>query len=156
MGAVVDPAAQVEMLVGPVVEADGLELFDVRFGGGALQVFVDRPGGGVDLETVSRVTRAVSDLLDEHDPLPGQYTLEVSSPGLERDLRRPTHFSRYVGSEVKIKTRAGVDGERRERGVLEAADDAGVVVNGRRLAYGDIDSARTVFTWGSQSCKGTS
>jgi len=145
----VDPAVVVEELVRPVVAADGLELFDVRFGGGALQVFVDRPGGGVDLDTVSRVTRQVSDLLDEHDPLPGQYTLEVSSPGLERDLRRPDHFRRYVGREVKVKTRPGTDGERRLEGVLAEADEAGVVVAGRRLAYGDIESARTVFRWGN-------
>lgn len=145
-----DPAVRVEELVRPVVAADGLELFDVRFGGGALQVFVDRPGGGVDLDTVSRVTRQVSDLLDQHDPLPGAYTLEVSSPGLERDLRRPDHFRRYVGREVKVKTRPSVAGERREQGVLQSADDDGVVVNGRRLAYADIDRARTVFRWGER------
>jgi ribosome maturation factor RimP len=145
----VDPASLVEELVGPVVAADGLELFDVRFGGGALQVFVDRPGGGVDLDTVSRVTRHVSDLLDQHDPLPGRYTLEVSSPGLERDLRRPDHFRRFVGTDVKIKTRPGVPGERREQGPIESADDREVVVNGRRLAYDDIESARTIFSWGN-------
>ena len=144
-----DPASLVEELVGPVVAADGLELFDVRFGGGALQVFVDRPGGGVDLDTVSRVTRHVSDLLDQHDPLPGRYTLEVSSPGLERDLRRPDHFRRFVGTEIKVKTRPGVPGERREQGTIESADDREVVVNGRRLAYDDIESARTVFSWGT-------
>jgi ribosome maturation factor RimP len=145
----VDPASLVEELVGPVVAADGLELFDVRFGGGALQVFVDRPGGGVDLDTVSRVTRHVSDLLDQHDPLPCRYTLEVSSPGLERDLRRPDHFRRFVGTDVKIKTRPGVPGERREQGPIESADDREVVVNGRRLAYDDIESARTIFSWGN-------
>lgn len=145
-----DPAAVavvVEDLVGPVVAAEGLELFDVRLAGGSLQVFVDRPGAGVDLETVSRVTRLVSALLDEHDPLPGRYTLEVSSPGLERRLRRPDHFSRYVGSEVKVKLRAGAAGERRAAGRLEAADAEGIVVAGRRLAYADIESARTVFDW---------
>ncbi|MGH9180102.1 MAG: ribosome maturation factor RimP [Acidimicrobiales bacterium] len=140
-----------EELVRPVVTADGLELFDVRFGGGALQVFVDRPGGGVDLDTVGRVTRKVSDLLDEHDPLPGSYTLEVSSPGLERDLRRPDHFRRFLGTEVKVKTRPGVDGARREQGVIEVVDDDAAFVNGRRLAYADIESARTVFSWGAQT-----
>ena len=143
----VDVAAKVEALVEPVVAAGGLELFDVRYGGGALQVVVDRPGG-VDLDTLSEVTHAVSAALDRHDPLPGRYTLEVSSPGLERPLRRPAHFRRFVGTEVKVKTHSGVDGERRLHGPLEAADDDGVVVGGRRLAYGDIESARTVFHWG--------
>lgn len=142
-----DPATRTEELVEPVLAADGLELVDVRYGGGTLQVFVDRPGG-VDLDTLSDVTRRVSRLLDEHDPVPGRYTLEVSSPGLERPLRRPEHFRRFVGREIKVKTQPGVEGERREQGCLEAADDEGIVVNGRRLAYGDIERAHTVFAWG--------
>ncbi|MGH9165948.1 MAG: ribosome maturation factor RimP [Acidimicrobiales bacterium] len=142
-----DPAALVEELVDPVLAAEGFELVDVRFGGGALQVFVDRPGG-VDLDTLSAVARQVSNLLDDADPLPGGYTLEVSSPGLERPLRRPEHFARFVGTEIKVKTRAGVAGERREQGRLESADGDGIVVNGRHLTYADIDTARTVFNWG--------
>ena len=143
-----DPAAQVEKLVDPLVAAEGLELVDVSFSGGALQVFVDRPGG-VDLETLSETARRVSVLLDESDPLPGAYTLEVSSPGLERPLRRPAHFERFVGTEIKLKTRASVAGERREQGRLQSADDEGIVINDRRLSYGEIDQARTVFEWGT-------
>lgn len=148
-----DPATYVQELVDPLLAAEGLELVDVRYGGGALQVFVDRPGG-IDLDALAEVTRRVSELLDEHDPLPGRYTLEVSSPGLERPLRRPEHFGRFVGQEIKLKTVPGVEGERREQGVLEAADDDGIVVNGRRLSYADIDSARTVFAWGAGAPSG--
>ena len=77
----------------------------------------------------------------------GRYTLEVSSPGVERPLRTPEHFRRFVGTSVAVKTRPDVEGDRRLEGTLEAADDEGVVVAGRRLAYDDIEKARTVFVW---------
>lgn len=92
-------AAQVRGVVEPMLVADGLELVDVTMAGGVLRVFVDRPGG-IDLDTISDVTVRLSRLLDEHDPMPGPYTLEVSSPGLERPLRTPEHFRRFVGSTV--------------------------------------------------------
>ncbi len=142
-----DPATRVRELVEPVLAAGGIELVDAQFASGALQIFVDRPGG-IDLDAIAEVSTTVSHLLDEHDPVPGRYTLEVSSPGLERPLRRPEHFRRFVGTTVAVKTRPEVDGERREQGVLEAADDDGIVVAGRRLAYGEIERARTVFEWG--------
>lgn len=142
-----DPANQVRALVEPLLAADGLELVDVQFAGGSLQVFVDRPGG-IDLDALSEVSARVSRLLDEHDPVPGRYMLEVSSPGLERPLRRPEHFRRFVGATVAVKTRPEVPGERREKGRLEAADEEGIVVAGRRLSYAEIDRARTVFEWG--------
>jgi ribosome maturation factor RimP len=143
----VDPAARVRELVEPVLSADGFELVDAQFSSGALQIFVDRPGG-IDLDAIAAVSTTVSQLLDEHDPVPGRYTLEVSSPGVERPLRRPEHFARFVGTTVNVKTRPEVTGERRVQGLLEAADDEGVVVAGRRLAYGEIERARTVFEWG--------
>jgi ribosome maturation factor RimP len=105
------------------------------------------PSGGIDMDGVTRATRLVSDLLDQHDLVGERTTLEVSSPGIERPLRTPEHFRRFVGSEVAVKLRPSVQGERRLTGVLEAADGDGVVVAGRRLAYVDIDRARTVFVW---------
>jgi ribosome maturation factor RimP len=103
-------------------------------------------------------TRAVSRALDEADPITGRYTLEVTSPGLERTLRRPEHFERAVGETVKIRTVGGVSDERRVEGQLVSADDSGVVVRAgaaddgvaveQRLAYHDIERARTVFEWG--------
>lgn len=143
-----DPATRVRALVEPVLEAEGLELVDALFAGGALQILVDRPGG-IDLETISAVSTTVSRLLDEHDLVPGRYTLEVSSPGLARPLRRPEHFARFVGTPVAVKTRHDTPGDRRAEGVLEAADDDGIVIGGRRLAYGEIERAHTVFEWGA-------
>ena len=66
--------------------------------------------------------------LDVHDPIPGQYTLEVSSPGLERPLRTPAHFLRAVGQQVAVRTHPGVEGERRVTGLLTSADDSGIVI----------------------------
>jgi ribosome maturation factor RimP len=132
-----------------LLAAEGLELFDVEFGGGRLVVLADRPGG-VDLDALTDATRAISAELDRVDVVPGgRYILEVSSPGLERKLRTPAHFQRFVGSTVSVKTVPGVEGERRVKGVLEAADDHGIVVAGRRLPYADIDKAQTLFEWGS-------
>lgn len=151
-----DVATRVHGLVAPLLAGDDLELVEVRFTGGQLQVVVDR-AGGIDLEALSGISSRVSRLLDEHDVVPGRYTLEVSSPGLERPLRTPEQFRRFVGTTVSVKTRPHVAGERRQRGLLEAADEEGIVVVpsqgpgagvGRSLAYDDIDRARTVFEWG--------
>ncbi len=165
---------------GPLA-ASGFEVVDVERQGSVLRVTVDLLVGardtvdllvgagdtvdllvgagdtgapaGIDLDGVTEATRLVSDLLDRHDLVGERTTLEVSSPGVERPLRTPEHFRRFVGTEVAVKLRPGVEGERRLSGVLEAADDEGAVVAGRRLAYGDIDRARTVFVWPPRSEK---
>ena len=144
---------RVRELVEPLLAEHGFEVVDVVHAGATLRVTVDRPGG-VDLDAVSLATRTVSDALDRHDPLPGHYTLEVSSPGVERPLRTPEHFRRHVGTAVVLKLRPGVEGERRIEGVLEAADDDGVDVAGRRIAYHDIERARTRFEWGPSPAPG--
>jgi len=137
---------RVRDLVEPDLTSAGLEVVDVEHAGAILRITVDRPGG-IDLDTVSEAARRVSDLLDRHDVVPGRYTLEVSSPGIERSLRTPEHFARFVGTPVTVRTRPGVEGERRVDGALESADGDGIVVAGRRLAYADIERARTKFDW---------
>jgi len=137
---------RVHDLVEPLLARAGVEVVDVEQLGAILRISVDKPGG-IDLDAVSEATLIVSDALDRHDPVPGRYTLEVSSPGVERPLRTPAHFQRFVGTTVAVKTRADVEGERRLEGVLETAGDEGVVVAGRRLAYDEIEKARTVFVW---------
>ena len=143
----------------PVVVAADLELVDVEMKAGVLQVTVDREGG-VDLEALTDANRAVSTVLDELDPIPGHYSLEVSSPGIERPLRTPAHFAKAIGATVSVKTRPQVPGERRLQGSLVESDDDGfaLVVTGSdepvRLAYSDIDRARTVFVWGGQDTPG--
>jgi ribosome maturation factor RimP len=138
-------------VVAPVVESHDAELYDVELVGTVLRVLVDRPGG-VDLDVIGEITRSVSDALDAADPLPWGYTLEVSSPGLERPLRTARHFAAAVGATVKIKTRPGTEGERRVEGELLDADDAAITVAAgggpRRIALDEVASARTVFVWG--------
>jgi ribosome maturation factor RimP len=142
----------------PVVESVDLELVDVERRGGVLAVTVDRPGG-VDLDALTTANRAVSRALDELDPIPGRYSLEVSSPGLERPLRTAAHFARAVGETITVKTRPQVPGERRRRGRLVSADDEGFELDLEpteeaadggiaHFLYSDIDRARTVFDWG--------
>jgi ribosome maturation factor RimP len=145
-----------EALVEPVVAAAGLELVDVTFrregGGKILRVTIDRQGG-VDLETIAEVSQRVSRRLDVEGFDPGPYSLEVSSPGVERPLRRPEDFSRRVGETVKVRTSEPVEGLVVHRGRLVAAGQDGVTIDTesgeRTLAYGDIASARTVFEWGA-------
>jgi ribosome maturation factor RimP len=152
-------ADRVRDIVLPLLADRDLGLYDVEMAGPVLKVVVERPGG-LDLDALSDATRAVSRALDEADPIAGSYTLEVTSPGLERTLRTPAHFAAAVGETVKVKVVAGAagpDGDRRVAGVLAAADDDGITVRSgddagtpieRHIPYGDIERARTVFEWG--------
>ena len=144
---------QVRELVEPIVTSEGLELIDVELVPRLLRVTVDRPGG-IDLDSIAEITRHLSAALDRADPLPGgSYALEVSSPGLERPLRTPEHFQRFVGTKVNVKTRPDVPGERRVLGQLVDADDRGFTLSldpttSRHFTYDQVDKARTVFEWG--------
>jgi len=141
-------------LLGPQVEAMGYELVDVdcRTGGrdGLLRLYIDHAdgAGGVGLDDCERVSLQVSALLDVEDPMPGRYTLEVSSPGLDRRLRTPAHFRRFVGREIRVELGAPCEGRRRFRGELLEVRDADIVmrVDGEPvvLAMGDMESARLV------------
>ena len=145
-------------LLAPIVASLGLELVDAGVRSGLVRVVVDRTGG-VDLDAIAEATRTISSFLDVHDPQPGRrYTLEVSSPGLERPLGSPQQFSRALGEAVTVRTVSGSEGERRVRGRLASADDEGFVLDGeglptggRRFSYSEVERARTVFEWPSPS-----
>ena len=145
----IDIAERVSALVEPLITARGAELYDVVLGGATLQVLV---AGGIDLDALAVLTREISAALDAEDPMPDRYTLEVSTPGLERTLRTPAHFAGAVGEKVKVKTTPGHE-VRRVDGTLITADDEGFVVDTgteqRRLSYDDVERARTVFEWGA-------
>ncbi|MBT8211676.1 MAG: ribosome maturation factor RimP [Acidimicrobiia bacterium] len=144
------------------VSAEGVELDDVvlvgQGKGRVLRVIVDAEDG-VALDRIAGLSKGLGPLLDDEDVLSDSYTLEVSSPGLERKLRRPAHYRKSVGREVKVKTSVPIDGERSHRGVLEEADETGfsVQVDGtvRRIAFSDVKSAATVFTWEKAKRKST-
>ena len=141
-------------LIAPIVSEAEADLYDLELAGGVLKVTLDR-SGGIDIGTIGSVTRSISHMLDEKDPIPGEFTLEVSSPGLERVLRTPAHYERAVGEQVNLKLRAGVDGDRRLKATVTAAGPLDITVTPNdsdadpvRIAYDDIERARTIFDWG--------
>jgi ribosome maturation factor RimP len=138
-----------EPLIRPVIEGEDLDLVDVSFGreGGRriLRVTVDRDGG-VDLDTISRISEKVSRRLDLEGFEPGPYALEVTTPGIERPLRRPQDFRRAIGERVRVKTPAGVI-----EGELRVAEDDEIAIaagpDERRLPLTEVSAARTVIDW---------
>jgi ribosome maturation factor RimP len=158
-------ANKVAGLVGPMAAALGLEIYDIDYSGGTLRVVLDTPPGqpaGVNLDDLALVTRQLGRELDHSDPVPGRYTLEVTSPGLERTLRRPQHYAREVGKTVNVRLHAPVNGTRRLQGQLIAATSTTVTVRDgdslvdTEVAIADIERARTVFEWGGAEKPGKS
>jgi ribosome maturation factor RimP len=158
--------AKVKSLVMPIVHDLKLDLYDIEFRGGTLRITLDTPPGtvgtgedgdhgGINLDTLALATRLISREMDHHDPVAGHYTLEITSPGLERTLRLPIHFQREIGKTVAIRLRDTVNGLRRIQGVLIAATDTEATIRlddaeltERSVNYAQIDRARTVFVWG--------
>jgi ribosome maturation factor RimP len=110
----------VELLL-PVVAGLGYELWELEYvtrsNSGLLRLYIDS-AQGIAVEDCERVSRAVSQTMDVSDPIPGHYTLEVSSPGLDRVLRTPEHFARFNGERVRLETVAAVNGRKRFAGRL--------------------------------------
>ncbi len=136
-------------LIEPLFAEHGLELVDVehrREGHGqVLRLLVDRDGG-VDLDSLSRLSRECSDLFDGEETIPGSYTLEVSSPGIHRPLRKPAHFERYLGKKVRVRCHAPVNNQRNFLGVLEAVTARGVALqvdggHSAEIEFANIDKA---------------
>lgn len=122
--------AILERLLNEPVESLGYELVDIDYsasGRGLLRVYIDLPGG-ITLDDCERVSKQLSAFLDVEDPIPGSYMLEVSSPGMDRRLRRPEHFRRFVGAEIKVELNAPQEGRRRFRGELKEAEDNHIVL----------------------------
>ncbi|MEP1125864.1 MAG: ribosome maturation factor RimP [Ilumatobacter sp.] len=150
---------RVRALVEPITADLDLDLYDIERRGGTVRITVDTPpgsDGGINLDTLSLATRLISRELDHEEPITTQYTLEVTSPGLERTLRTPAHFQREVGKDVTVRLagHAVADGgARRVDGKLLAADDTTATLltadgDERAIAIADVDKARTIFEWG--------
>jgi ribosome maturation factor RimP len=149
---------RVTSLVAPIVTDLGLDLYDIEYTGGIVRIVVDtQPGGpaGVSLENIALITRLVSREFDHSDPVPGRYTLEVTSPGLERTLRLPRHFVREVGKTVAVRLSSALDGQRRIQGDLVSASEDTIVVRLADNALTEVtiplsivERAKTVFQWG--------
>lgn len=156
-------------LIEPVVEADGYELLDLELAGEGgrrvVRLFIDvkaetSSGATVGIDDCSKVSRVVGDVLEMSDSIAERYTLEVSSPGVERPLRKASHFDRFVGAEVKIRMRGATSGRRQVRGRIESRSgeevhirdgDAVVVV-----ALDNIARARIVPDWDAVMSQGNS
>ena len=113
----------------PELQGLGYELVDVEFvpgpGGGTLRFYIDLPeelDKGIDAEDCAKASHALLDSIEADDPLPGDYSIEVSSPGLDRVLRTPEHFARFVDSRVKVELAVPCDGRKRYTGMLRRAD----------------------------------
>lgn len=119
-------------IVGPTIEDMGFELVRVRLMGGKnhlLQIMAERPGGGIEVDECAEISTAINALLDVEDPITDAYTLEVSSPGIDRPLTRLKDFETYEGYEAKLETSELIDGRRRFRGVLAGVEGGEVLIN---------------------------
>ncbi len=122
-------AADIAALVEPTLEDLGFRLVRVQVlgrDGQTVQIMAERAGGTIVIEDCEAISRQISPLLDAHDPLPGSYRLEVSSPGIDRPLVRPSDFEDWAGHEAKIELTEPVGGRKRFRGVLEGFEDGEV------------------------------
>lgn len=124
----------------PVVEGAGCSLWDVEYvkeaGTWFLRVYIDKEGG-VSIDDCEAVSRPLSDILDEADPIEGSYTFEVSSAGADRALKKPEHFEKFLGEEVEVRLYRPREGRKEFAGVLKSYKDGGVTL--------DVDGAETVF-----------
>jgi ribosome maturation factor RimP len=126
--------------VRPIVEQNGCELWDVEYvsegGQWYLRVYIDK-SDGVSIDDCERISRAIDPILDEKDPITNSYTFEVSSAGLERTLKQPAHFQRFLGENVEVKLYKPVDGSKLYTGILSAYDNGSVTLdrNGESVTF---------------------
>jgi ribosome maturation factor RimP len=145
---------QLRELLAPVVAGVGYQLWELEYhprsGGGLLRLYIDSPAdsseGGISLDDCERVSRAVSETLDAADPIPSHYTLEVSSPGLDRVLRTREHFERFAGERVRLEMMQPIEGRKRFAGRLLGVGESDITLeleSGRiSLPIEDIHRAR--------------
>lgn len=148
-----EASTHIRELIEPAVTGLGFELVRVTYGGGrkpTLQIMAERPDGTMSVDDCARLSREVSVILDVEDPLPGEFLLEVSSPGVDRPLTRKKDFERWQGFDTKIELELPIDGRRRFKGKMTSFDgtditletDEGVVT----LQYSDVSKAKLILT----------
>ncbi len=126
-----DVVTRLQELLEPVVTGLGYELYGLEYLGqgkySVLRIYIDQESG-ITVDDCSKVSHQVSGVLDVEDPISGQYTLEVSSPGMDRPLLKAEHYGRYTGQQVKVKLDKPINGQSRFSGVLRGLKDGSVVV----------------------------
>jgi len=152
-----DPTlTRVWQLAAPLAEGEGMEIVDIDFrhegsrGGRVLRLYLDKEGGP-NMDDLSRVSRQLSELLDVQDTIDGAYTLEVSSPGINRPLKKPAHFARFVGKRIRVRTRDLVDGRRSFLGILGQVVEDSVILTqeGKRyqIPFSMIEKSNYEHDW---------
>ena len=146
--------SKVSSLIEPIIENIGYSLYDLLYVKEGkdfyLRVVIDKPEG-IDINDCEKVNDAINDILDEADYIKDQYFLEVSSPGVERLLRKDKHFEEQIGNEIYLKLFKSVNGLKEIQGILEAYDGGVLTLNLDgdliKIENKDIAVARTVFNW---------
>jgi len=149
-------AVKIASLIEPSLDALGYELVGVEYVAqgkhSILRVYIDTPEGGVDVNDCQKASHQISGVLDVEEPLSGQYTLEVSSPGLERPLFTAQHYERFTGERAEIRMHTPIDGQRKFVGQLAGVEDNKLSLNLENdesvsLSLADIDKAKLKPEW---------
>lgn len=131
--------SQLEELLAPVIESLGCELWGLEYFAqgkrSMLRVYIDKKPDGVLIDDCERVSRQVSSVLDVEDPIAGEYTLEVSSPGMDRPLFRLEQYADYIGEQVALKLRVGFEGRKKFSGILKGIENDEIVLEVDKEEY---------------------
>jgi len=137
-------------LSAPIAAEHGCTIWDVEYvkeaGSWFLRLYIDCPGG-ISIDHCEAVSRAVSDRLDELDPIEGSYTFEVSSAGADRALKKPEHFQAFLGTQVDVKLYRPVEGKKEFTGILEGYENGDVLLTGRRFEKKEVAQVRLHVTF---------
>ncbi len=141
---------KIEELVKPIIENLGYSVYDVMYQKEGkenyLRIFIDSPNG-IGLNDCELVNNSITDILDEKDYIKAQYYLEISSPGLERNLRRKEQFENNIGSKVEIHLYKQIDGKKEIVGILKEYNEEYIIVDDIKIENKNIASAKTVYNW---------
>jgi ribosome maturation factor RimP len=147
-------AERIANLITPAIEAMGFDLVRVQVSGSqrpTLQVMAEpKSGRAMSVDDCAEISRAISAVLDVEDPIAGAYSLEVSSPGIDRPLTKPKDYERFLGHEAKVETNAPLDGRKRFKGPIKSADASAVELSVEgadvRIPFAAIHKAKLVLT----------
>lgn len=145
---------RVESLLKPIIENIGYKLYDVEYAKEAknyfLRIFIDKDNGSIDLEDCEKVNNAITDILDEADYIKEQYFLEVSSPGVERVIRKDTQLQENIGTNVEINLFKPINGSKQYQGILKEFNNEEIIIekdNLINIPRKNISLIKTVYDW---------
>ena len=141
---------KIEDLVKPIIENLGYKVYDVMYQkegkDNYLRIFIDKEGG-IDLNDCEKVNDSINDILDEKDYIKAQYYLEISSPGLERNLRRDEQFLESIGKKIEVHLYNSVNGSKILTGILNEFNEKDILIDNIKIDKSNIASAKTIYNW---------